>query len=70
MNKSSKLIVYFDDSFRVSVFERIENGKLSVCKVIFGQNRKEKHKGDNAFAKCNAALMKEIQGNAYCCERL
>ena len=37
MNKSgSELIVYFDDSFRVSVFERIENGKLSVCKVIFG----------------------------------
>lgn len=32
----AKLTVYFDEPFRVGVFERIDNGKLSVCKVTFG----------------------------------
>lgn len=32
----TNLTVYFDDPFWVGVFERIEDGKLSVCKVIFG----------------------------------
>ena len=42
MNESSgKLTVYFDDPFWVGVFERIENGKLSVCKVTFGAEPKE-----------------------------
>ena len=42
MNESSsKLTVYFDDSFWVGVFERIENGKLSVCKVTFGAEPKD-----------------------------
>lgn len=31
-----KLTVYFENPFWVGVFERIENGKLSVCKVTFG----------------------------------
>ncbi len=30
------LTVFFDDPFWVGVFERIEDGKLSVCKVTFG----------------------------------
>ena len=30
------LTVYFDDPFWVGVFERVENGKLSACKVTFG----------------------------------
>ena len=30
------LTVYFDSPFWVGVFERIEDGKLSVCKVTFG----------------------------------
>lgn len=32
----AKLTVYFDELFWVGVFERIDNGKLSVCKVTFG----------------------------------
>ena len=30
------LTVYFESPFWVGVFERIEDGKLSVCKVTFG----------------------------------
>ena len=38
---SSKLTVYFEDPFWVGVFERIGNGKLSVCKVTFGAEPKD-----------------------------
>ena len=31
----ASLTVFFDDPFWVGVFERIEDGKLSVCKVTF-----------------------------------
>ncbi|MGI6059394.1 MAG: YjdF family protein [Blautia sp.] len=37
----SKLIVYFDKPFWVGVFERVENGKLSVAKVTFGAEPKD-----------------------------
>ena len=37
----SKLTVYFEDPFWIGVFERIENGKLSVCKVTFGAEPKD-----------------------------
>lgn len=30
------LTVFFDDPFWVGVFERVENGRLSVCKFTFG----------------------------------
>lgn len=36
-----KLTVYFEDPFWVGIFERIENGKLSVCKVTFGAEPKD-----------------------------
>ncbi len=36
-----KLTVYFEEPFWVGVFERIENGKLSVCKVTFGSEPKD-----------------------------
>ena len=36
-----KLTVYFEDPFWVGVFERVEDGKLSVCKVIFGAEPKD-----------------------------
>ena len=29
----SKLTIYFEEPFWAGVFERIDNGKLSVCKV-------------------------------------
>ena len=31
-----KLTVVFEEPFWVCVFERVENGKLSACKVTFG----------------------------------
>ena len=40
-SKYGKLTVYFEDPFWVGVFERIENGKLSVCKVTFGAEPKD-----------------------------
>lgn len=36
-----KLTVYFAEPFWVGVFERAENGKLSVCKVTFGAEPKD-----------------------------
>ena len=36
-----KMTVYFENPFWVGVFERIENGKLSVCKVTFGSEPKD-----------------------------
>lgn len=42
MNESSvTLTVYFDDPFWVGVFERIGDGKLSVCKATFGAEPKD-----------------------------
>ena len=36
-----KLSVFFEDPFWVGVFERIEDGKLSVAKVTFGAEPKD-----------------------------
>ena len=36
-----KLTVYFDAPFWVGVFERIEDEKLSVCKITFGAEPKD-----------------------------
>ena len=36
-----KLSVFYDESFWVGVFERIEDGKLSVAKVTFGAEPKD-----------------------------
>ena len=42
MDKSSgKLTVFFEDPFWVGVFEKISDGRLSVCKVIFGSEPKD-----------------------------
>ncbi|MDE7425647.1 MAG: YjdF family protein [Lachnospiraceae bacterium] len=38
---NGKLTVYFDEPFWVGVFERIEDGKLSVAKVTFGAEPKD-----------------------------
>ena len=35
------LTVYFEEPFWVGVFERMEGGKLSVCKVTFGAEPKD-----------------------------
>ena len=36
-----KLSVFFEKPFWVGVFERVSNGKLSVCKVTFGAELKD-----------------------------
>ena len=42
MNKvTEKLTIFFDKPFWIGVFERIEDGKLSVCKVTFGAEPKD-----------------------------
>ena len=42
MDKTNgKLTVYFEEPFWVGVFERTEDGKLSVAKVIFGAEPKD-----------------------------
>ena len=38
---SGKLTVYFEEPFWVGIFERIEDGKLSVAKVPFGAEPKD-----------------------------
>lgn len=35
------LTVYFEEPFWIGVFERTDNGKLSVCKVTFGAEPKD-----------------------------
>lgn len=38
---SGKFTVFFEDPFWVGVFERISDGKLSVCKMTFGAEPKD-----------------------------
>ena len=40
-NVSGKLTVFFEDPFWVGVFERVSDGRLSVCKVTFGTEPKD-----------------------------
>ena len=52
---SGKLMVYFEDPFWVGVFERIEDGKLSVAKVTFGAEPKD-FELQEYIQKCYSAL--------------
>ena len=36
-----KLTVFFDNPFWIGIFERIENDKIQVCRVVFGQEPKD-----------------------------
>ncbi len=38
---SGKLTVFFEEPFWVGVFDRVSDGKLSVCKVAFGAEPKD-----------------------------
>lgn len=40
-NNHASLTVYFENPFWVGVFERVEDGNLSVCKVTFGSEPKD-----------------------------
>ena len=65
------LTVYFEEPFWVGVFERIENGKLSVSKVTFGAEPKDyevyefilKHYSGLRFSPAVAAVVKEAKKN-------
>ena len=37
----NKLTVLFEDPFWIGIIERIENGKISVCKITFGAEPKD-----------------------------
>lgn len=38
---TGRLTVFFEDPFWVGVFERVEDGKLSACRVVFGAEPKD-----------------------------
>ncbi len=38
---SGRLTVFFEEPFWIGVFERISEGRLSVCKVTFGAEPKD-----------------------------
>ena len=66
-----KLKVYFEEPFWVGIFEKIENGKLSVSKVTFGAEPKDyevyafilKHFYDLQFSPAVATVVKEAKKN-------
>ena len=66
-----KCTVFFEDPFWVGVFERNENGKLSVAKVTFGAEPKDceildfvlKHYNDLQFSPAVATVVKETKKN-------
>ena len=66
-----KLTVFFEEPFWVGVFEKIENGKLSVAKVTFGTEPKDyevyefvlNHYYDLQFSPAVAAVVKEAKHN-------
>ena len=66
-----KLTVFFENPFWVGVFERIENGKLSVAKVTFGAEPKDyevyefilKHYYGLRFSPAVATVVKEAKQN-------
>ena len=66
-----KLTVFFEDPFWVGVFEHIEDGKLSVAKVIFGAEPKDyevqefiqKYYYSLRFSPAVATVVKETKQN-------
>ncbi|OPZ92531.1 MAG: hypothetical protein BWY74_01544 [Firmicutes bacterium ADurb.Bin419] len=68
---SGKLTVYFEEPFWVGVFERISDGKLSVCKVTFGAEPKDyevwgfilKHHSNLKFSPNVETEVKQIADN-------
>ena len=72
MDKASgKLTVYFEEPFWVGVFERIEDGKLSMAKVTFGAEPKDyeaqeyiqKHYASLKFSPAVDTVVKDIKRN-------
>ena len=68
---NGKLTVYFEEPFWIGVFERIEDGKLSVAKVTFGAEPKDyevqeyiqKHYASLKFSPAVDAVVKDLKRN-------
>ena len=68
---SGRLTVFFEEPFWIGVFERIEDGKLSVAKVTFGAEPKDyevqeyiqKHYASLKFSPAVDAVVKDIKRN-------
>ena len=68
---SGKLTVYFEEPFWVGVYERIEDGKLSVAKVTFGAEPKDyevheyiqKYYSSLKFSPAVDTVVKDIRRN-------
>ena len=68
---NGKLTVYFEEPFWVGIFERIEDGKLSVAKVTFGAEPKDyevkeyiqKYYFGLKFSPAVEAVVKDIKRN-------
>ncbi len=68
---TGKLTLFFEGSFWVGIFERIEGGKLSAAKVIFGKEPKDyevfafilKHYDRLQFSPTVTAAIKETGKN-------
>ncbi len=72
MDKTTiKLTVFFEDPFWVGVFERIEGGQLSACKITFGAEPREqevwqfilRHASALKFGPAVAVLEKPMHRN-------
>jgi hypothetical protein len=69
MNTSLK--IFFEEPFWVGIFERVEDGKLSVCKVTFGAEPKDievwdyilSHYGELEFSPAVEAKMRQAADN-------
>ena len=68
---NGKLTVYFEEPFWVGVFERIQDGKLSVAKVTFGAEPKDyevqeyiqKYYASLKFSPAVDTVVKDIKRN-------
>ena len=66
-----KLTVFFEGTFWVGIFEKIENGKLSAAKVTFGAEPKDyevyefilRHYYDLQFSPAVTTVVKESKQN-------
>ena len=71
MMDEEKLTVYFEEPFWVGVFERVEGGRLSVCKITFGAEPKDyevwdfilKHYGELKFSPAVETEVKQTADN-------
>ena len=67
----ASLTVVFEDPFWVGVFERVDDGKLSVCKVTFGAEPKDydvwefvlRHYDELVFSPAVETEMRQIADN-------